>query len=136
METRYNLACQVDDVPDGAVKPSNAKLPIFFFGTHETAFLGPKDIFPYAENKDKYGKPNKRKGFNEGLWEIENNPKVELSDQEVSAKRVRLATAGSEGVQEEAEGANKDTENLPVSDYVRMLMLALDSTALGAPKLY
>lgn len=35
----YHLSSpwQIDEVPDGAVKPSNIKFPIFFFGTHETS---------------------------------------------------------------------------------------------------
>lgn len=32
-----SLVClQIEDVADGAVKPPPNKIPIFFFGTHET----------------------------------------------------------------------------------------------------
>ena len=44
------------------------------------AFLTHKDIFPFDKYKDKFGKPQKRKGFNEGLWEIENHPTVNFGE--------------------------------------------------------
>ncbi|XP_042569806.1 PC4 and SFRS1-interacting protein-like isoform X6 [Cyprinus carpio] len=82
----------------GEGKAPRNKIPIFFYGTHSTllfcssrTFLFPKDIVPYWPNKEKYGRPIKRGGFEEGMWEIENDPGVGLRGQK--PLRVTRSTA-------------------------------------------
>lgn len=55
-----------------------AKFKVFFYGTYEVADIKKNELWPYTpENKDKFGPPNiKRKGYSEGLQQIENEPDI------------------------------------------------------------
>ncbi|ROL01503.1 PC4 and SFRS1-interacting protein [Anabarilius grahami] len=75
----------------GEGKAPKNKIPIFFYGTHSTTFLFPKDIVPYWPNKERYGRPIKRGGFEEGMWEIENDPGVGLRGQKKAVLVKRLS---------------------------------------------
>ena len=45
-------------------------------------------IIPFEENKETHGKPKKIRGFNDGMWEIENDPNMVLKDDEAESANV------------------------------------------------
>jgi len=58
--------------------PSKDRYKCYFYGTYETASLKNEDIWIYnAQNKDKFAPKNmKRKGYTEGMDQLENNPEL------------------------------------------------------------
>lgn len=65
--------------------PNKMKYHVFFYGTRETAICKSEELYSYLENREKYGKPMKKRGFNEGIAQIEMElgltPRTNLSPQ-------------------------------------------------------
>ena len=57
---------------------SKDRYKVYFYGTYETATLRSEDIWPYnPETKEKFAAKNmKRKGYPEGIDQIENTPEI------------------------------------------------------------
>lgn len=52
--------------------------------------LAAKDVVHYWPNKEKYGRPLKRGGFEKAMWEIENDPGVGLKGQKVRVHYIQM----------------------------------------------
>lgn len=86
---------RVDAVADET--PNKMKFHVYFYGTEETAVCKADELYPYKEHRHKFGKPMKKKGFNEAVKQVDEqlglNPdnivqsKVpEATDNELEAK--------------------------------------------------
>ena len=67
------------------------KYKVLFYGTFEIGHIPLKDLFRYEENREKYGKCNTHRGFNEGLQQIEHSPEVQgLKDVTVKINKLKI----------------------------------------------
>ncbi|XP_071438666.1 PC4 and SFRS1-interacting protein-like isoform X3 [Hetaerina americana] len=63
---------RVEAIPEHAGGTKTKKYKVYFFGTKDRGMCTSSDLFPYLENKERYGKQRSGiKGFNQALTEIE-----------------------------------------------------------------
>ncbi|KAG5454432.1 hypothetical protein CSKR_113102 [Clonorchis sinensis] len=110
--------CRINLLPPDVHIPKG-KFPIFFYGTHEVYFLGPKDIFPYEKYKAKYAVSRNKPLFQAGLREIEENPDVLLygKDPDAEAFLARFYKFDFTGIQAPPQvSTGKRSGSTPVAD--------------------
>ncbi|XP_066588809.1 PC4 and SFRS1-interacting protein-like isoform X4 [Prorops nasuta] len=72
----------------------NARYCVYFYGTGETAVCKVEELFTYAENKEKFGKPLRRKFFHEGLQQLEQELKADEEQKDIDdAAELPMASA-------------------------------------------
>ncbi|KAI8495954.1 hypothetical protein Bbelb_263700 [Branchiostoma belcheri] len=91
------------------IQKSAKKHVVFFYGTHEIGTVSIKDLYPYDQFKDKFGRPSSRRGFMEGLREIEDNPAVQHV--EVDDDDEENTSEEEEEEMEECEWENEDSDS-------------------------
>ncbi|XP_018396837.1 PREDICTED: PC4 and SFRS1-interacting protein [Cyphomyrmex costatus] len=82
---------KVEKVNDPSSK--NAKYCVYFYGTGETAVCKVDELYTYAENKDKFGKPSRRKFFHEGIQQLEQELKNDRNKPLADVAAIRGAEA-------------------------------------------
>ncbi|KAL3309281.1 cyclic nucleotide gated channel beta 1, partial [Cichlidogyrus casuarinus] len=84
--------CQVEETPVD-VKMPKGKAQVFFFGTHQTAFIAEKDLHDFHLHREKFSKA-KSTGFKAALEEAESNSDVPVPLPTKEAETIDLS--GSE----------------------------------------
>ncbi|KAK0093768.1 hypothetical protein PV326_012717 [Microctonus aethiopoides] len=91
---------KVENVTDPNTK--SAKYKVYFYGTSETAVCKVDELFDYHDNKEKFGKPMKRKLFHQGIQQLEQELNKDLG-------KSTAFSESAESVVEESETENNST---------------------------
>eukprot|EP00088_Acartia_fossae_P008305 TRINITY_DN1395_c0_g1_i7.p1 TRINITY_DN1395_c0_g1~~TRINITY_DN1395_c0_g1_i7.p1 ORF type:complete len:465 (+),score=147.97 TRINITY_DN1395_c0_g1_i7:47-1441(+) len=80
--------------PAKVTSVSSNKYKVFFYGTYEIATLKNEDIWFYTEERaEKFGsKYKKKKGYPEGMYQIQNTPEIAAIEEKVDGSRGMVLT--------------------------------------------
>ncbi|XP_054258725.1 PC4 and SFRS1-interacting protein-like [Macrosteles quadrilineatus] len=102
--------------------PNKMKYHIYFYGTGETAVCKQEELFPYVENRAKFGKPMKKKGFNEAIMQMDSelglSPRPQAPDTPIEGDS---ETEGSLIIDETPGKKTKSASNTPVTSKQKVL---------------
>lgn len=113
----------------------NGRQPVLFYGTQETAFMKPNELYAYRQFRDQYEVPRKLKGFNQGIREIRMEAGIE-DDVDMDAKFpvIGTATAGtpgkSSGMEAKGEGMKMSDSLLDLESDLGQTMRPISDTTL------